>query len=60
MYSALAHEFGHFLGLNDVKDACGEYSRYTMYGYNTGRNTHGKESLECEDKWAAHHKYGLE
>ena len=55
-----AHEFGHFAGLTDVYSACTEYERYTMYGRNTGKNTHGKESLECEDKWSLDYKYGLE
>lgn len=53
------HEFGHWVELYDLYDACEEYERYTMYGRNTGRDTHDKESLECEDKWAVEHIYGV-
>ena len=56
-----AHEFGHFLKLNDLKTTHGcttPYSRYTMWGYWTYAD-HDMESLECEDKWAAYYKYGF-
>ena len=54
------HEFGHYVLLWDLLPShnCSEYERYTMWGRNMGWNTHGKESLECEDKWAVEYMYG--
>ncbi len=59
MRNTLSHEFGHFAGLRDVYvTQCSEYQRYTMNGA-TNQN-HDKETLECEDKFALHHKYGYQ
>ena len=57
MRNTLTHEFGHFAGLRDVYTTqCSEYAHYTMNGA-TAQN-HDKISLECEDKYALHYKYG--
>ena len=62
------HEMGHAAGLDDVyyysdrtsgEGNCPHWERYTMHGWSAGPNTHGAESLECEDKWALWRKYGL-
>lgn len=58
MRNVLVHEFGHFAGMWDVYDSCSEYRPYTMYGY--CYQNHAYESLECEDKFALHHKYGYQ
>lgn len=55
------HEFGHWVELNDVGDDPEEkgvvaYERYTMYYY-TRSNYHGRESLECEDKYGLWYTY---
>ena len=59
------HEWGHFVGLNDVywdpkKDEsgsnCEEYTEYTMYS-KAGTNEHKKISIECEEKYAMLQKY---
>ena len=63
----LTHEFGHAAGLIDVLyrptetsgiGNCPHWERYTMHGRSQGHDTHGRESLECEDKWALWKKYG--
>lgn len=62
------HEFGHAAGLEHVtyrsdetsgEGNCPHWERYTMHTPPAGYNTHGRENLECEDKWAVWRKYGL-
>lgn len=57
------HEFGHWLGLLDLhEDTCEEYEHYTMLrGQPTGEtNSHWRETLSCEDKFAAVLMYGTD
>lgn len=56
------HEFGHWISLKDLKPKannthCRDYERYTMW-QPSAMNNHDKETLECEDKWAALEVYG--
>ena len=61
-----AHEFGHFAGLVHVEyqtnvvsgeGNCPAWVDYTMHT-SLGPNTHQREHLECEDKYALEHIYG--
>ena len=55
----MTHEFGHWVNLTDLYDThnCdSSYRRYTMWGW-TSPDDHHKESLECEDKYAAWYTY---
>ena len=57
------HEFGHFIGLEDLvpryvggrRRHCSEYERYTMwqptYVGQGDAKKHQKETIECEEKW---------
>ena len=58
--NTLTHEFGHWLGLGDVRPQheCAEYQHYTMWQTPVKVNC-DKESLSCEDIWGAKHLYGL-
>lgn len=60
-----AHEWGHFAGLEHVQynpndtsgiGNCPHWVDYTMHT-TLGTNTHERESLACEDKWALDYKY---
>ena len=57
--NTLTHEFGHWLGLGDVKEShnCDEYEHYTMWQPPVKVNC-DKESLSCEDIWGAKYLYG--
>ena len=59
------HEFGHFVGLEDVdydpdedesRTNCEEYEEYTMFMW-VEPNEHKKISIECEEKYAMLQKY---
>ncbi len=58
--NALCQEFGHALGLKDLKKtspgAWVEYIRDTMW-WEMERGEHKKESLECDDKWGTYWLY---
>ena len=60
MRNTLTHEFGHWLGLGDVKPQhqCDQYKHYTMW-QPPSLTTCDKEDLSCEDIWGAKHIYGL-
>lgn len=59
------HEWGHFAGLEHVTYTgsnpgignCEAWKEYTMHT-SRGPNTHGRETIECEDKFALEHIYG--
>ncbi len=60
------HEWGHFAGLEHVKyittntsgmGNCPHWSSYTMH-MSHGPNTHDRENIECEDKYALEYIYG--
>ncbi len=62
---AATHEWGHFAGLEHVQyranqqsgiGNCPHWVDYTMHT-TRGANTHERETLECEDKWALDYKY---
>lgn len=62
------HEWGHFAGLEHVEykrgpsyssgiGNCAAWEAYTMHK-SLGPNTHDRETIECEDKFALEHIYG--
>ena len=64
--SVATHKFGHFAGLVHVKyqtnvvsgeGNCPVWVCYTMHT-SLGPNTHQREDIECEDKYALEHIYG--
>ena len=52
--NALCQEFGHALGLKDLKKSV--YAEDTMY-YKAEPGEHKKEDLECDDKWGTYWLY---
>lgn len=60
------HELGHVAGLEDVyydpdlpvsRTNSPDYAHYSMNGHFPSKNTHWRESLNCEDKYALDQKY---